>query len=336
MGLFGEKKKSGQVFHALSEKEIQDKLYGSFRSRNVTNPEISLGPRNPSDRKSSSSIMIQEPQKTSSSPSSPDLFTETSKPVNQAPSQSSVPDDKSKNYFEWIEKEESSVLRHSRPETFQTPSQAGLRKAPVASKISSGVKIGQVTSQSLSLLGKLIQAIVSGLRAIIYAIQSLDWRNPGVKKTATVIISGAVLASLMFGIHHLNSSREQAMKSHRPAPPVVEAPPMTIVEEPPQAVVPEKPVLSAPSARETEEDLPYVIQAATYASSKDAEDLMSRFQQEGLNAFVKPLKRSGGKTYYCVFLGRFKDYRDAEAKLSEFKKKTSAQPFQDAFVRTLD
>lgn len=80
---------------------------------------------------------------------------------------------------------------------------------------------------------------------------------------------------------------------------------------------------------------PYVIQIATYATQEDAERVVEDLNREGMKAFSKDLSRSSGRTYYCVFIGRFKDTADAYSELSNFRKKTISKSFTDAFVRAL-
>ena len=84
------------------------------------------------------------------------------------------------------------------------------------------------------------------------------------------------------------------------------------------------------------EKLPLAIQVCTYAAEEDATHLAERIRQENLNAFVKKTKRSTSKIYYTVFIGRFKDYQEAQKTLSQFRKKEISRNFQDAFIRTLE
>jgi cell division septation protein DedD len=92
---------------------------------------------------------------------------------------------------------------------------------------------------------------------------------------------------------------------------------------------------AAPAAAPAITGPAYVVQVATFAAKEDAQKLMERFNADSLSAFIKPLSRSGGRVYYCVFLGKFKTHEEADAALAGFKKKEIAQPFQDAFVRLM-
>lgn len=101
------------------------------------------------------------------------------------------------------------------------------------------------------------------------------------------------------------------------------------------AVPAAKPVEKTPVAGKKIEGPAYVIQVATFAAQEDAQKLAERFKAESFNAFIKPLSRSGGRVYYCVFIGRFATSQEADTILAEFKKKEIAQPFQDAFIRLM-
>lgn len=80
----------------------------------------------------------------------------------------------------------------------------------------------------------------------------------------------------------------------------------------------------------------YVIQIATYASSDDANRIVEQLTKEGASVFVRALSRPSGKVYYALFLGRFESFQDAQLKLEKFRKKDTAAPFEDAFIRTLE
>ena len=93
-----------------------------------------------------------------------------------------------------------------------------------------------------------------------------------------------------------------------------------------------RPVITAPAAVEAPG---YVIQVATFAAQEDAQKLVSKIKEVSLKSFSKSISRSGGRVYYCVFIGRFKTHPEADAALTEFKKHDLSQPFPDAFVRML-
>ena len=179
-----------------------------------------------------------------------------------------------------------------------------------------------------------------------------------------------ILAVLFVHIHFLNDQREMAMKLppkkvaadgpkkkvHRKAPPVVpeshaakaaaslllagghekRAAASQMAGTLPASAPATSLVLDAPLGESAlAKEAPYVIQIATFMTQSDADGLVSRLKTEGLRAFVKSLSRTGGKVFYCVFIGRFENYSEAQNKLAEFRKRPLAKSFQDAFIRTL-
>ena len=145
-----------------------------------------------------------------------------------------------------------------------------------------------------------------------------------------------MVALLFLGIHVLNGYREKAMKASKPKMPLETS---SLREEVPSLVAPVSPA-SPPVAVEPPPPPPtprrsYVIQVCTYASRTDAERLAEKMKAATLPAFVEPLGRANGKTFYPVFLGRFETFQEAQAKLKEFRGKPVSRDFQDSFIRTL-
>lgn len=151
-----------------------------------------------------------------------------------------------------------------------------------------------------------------------------------------------IVAALLLGIHTLNAYRAAAMKNSKFsfAPPVkltrkaervtrlqpaLSLPPAGVaIEVPPPAEVPAPPVEKG-----------FVIQVCTYSREEDATRLVGVMEKENLPAFLKPLRRANGKTFYPVFLGRFLSFREAQEKLKEFRQKSVSRDFTDSFVRAL-
>lgn len=160
-------------------------------------------------------------------------------------------------------------------------------------------------------------------------------------------VSLLVVALLFLGIHTLNLYRAKAMTNSkspvvRPGDFRVKAPeaPLSVpgqeektlgvgteAPSPPVVVRQPPPPLSLPK--------PYVIQIITYASQADAERLVEKMKGDNLPAFAERAGRANGKTFYPVFLGRFETFREAQAKLKEFRTKPIAEDFQDSFIRSL-
>jgi len=166
-------------------------------------------------------------------------------------------------------------------------------------------------------------------------------------------IGAGIVIALFLGIHTLNIYRATAMKN----PKLVAVPPRAS-EAPagPNETRPETeagpssaPVLSRASRRTRTlsqksplgiahapaPKKPYVIQVATYAAPWDAQRLSDQMTQAGFQSFVQSATRSGGRTFYLVFLGRYGTSQEAEAQIKEFRNKSIAKDFPDSFVRVL-
>lgn len=163
-----------------------------------------------------------------------------------------------------------------------------------------------------------------------------------------------VVACLLLGIHALNAYRATTMKNpkprmraessrratSKPTQPAKKMPATFVAPEPVLKPVeePAGPAAFPPVAKPlplVAEDKPYVIQVCTYTKEEDAQKLVERMKTSGLPAFEEPLRRANGKTFYPVFLGRFKTFREAQAGLEKFREKPMADEFSDSFVRSL-
>ncbi len=116
----------------------------------------------------------------------------------------------------------------------------------------------------------------------------------------------------------------------KPPTPAVTASPVSAVVPTP---APAAPVVKAEPPVVTKK--PYVIQVCTYARKDDADTLVGQMNAANLPAFVQPLERANGKTFYPVFIGRFGTFREAQAKLKEFREKSISRDFPDSFIRAL-
>lgn len=199
---------------------------------------------------------------------------------------------------------------------------------------------------------EILSIFLKGIRAVFnFSKTSLA------KATTGWGISILVVAGLFLGIHALNVYRAGAMKNPHPPRVRTEAPrkrvhhnptPLTSPEASPPAA--EEPALKPPTpapeplARAVRGAPPtppvpvkpyYVIQVCTYTREEDARALVGQMNTANLLAFFQPLQRANGKTFYPVFLGRFATFREAQAKLKEFREKPIAGNFPDSFVRSL-
>lgn len=345
MGFFGTKKKKPDHVKTLSETEIQQRLYGHLRvpSSAVEDPEShasrqsSFTVRRPLE---SSKDFFPKSQTTAETLKAPDI-SGTQKP---AASGATVRTSQSKSAWS-----DSS----SNPAPAVKPKKE-IRKNPLAGV--PGALLAFLKSVSFLFLTTLFK--LTG--AIFHFFISIDFRKPQVKRAASTIGAVAFVAFLFLSTHFLNVQREAAMKSPHPktAPEVVrkkvpfaQAKPASEVS---QETVPMSPEDSAelhlaaalPAAERTPADSSvarpkspeqgaYSIQIATFAAQEDAERLVEKLRSQDAAAFIKELERPGGRTYYCVFVGHYKNFREAEESLAQFKRKPLAKPFLDAFVRAL-
>ncbi len=357
MGFFDSKKKGSDPFRTLSEKEIQQRLYGHLKTEERLVEELSPKPQY-QDNYSKSAPTI--PARTShATQQTQDLFKNTA--VTEA-AQSAPPslstgtlkvqsDKKSPLAFK-----ESEVPKGStRVVTPPAPKKPGLGEqfqrvflpAAVVFFRTLGIKVVEI-----------LGVFVSGVYKII---QLIDFRKPAVRRIFSWVAGAAVLIGIFAAINSLNMKRETAMKEARVQAPVTAeskakkeaakkaraaeekasqeaaktakktpAVPAAATTKTPAASQENAAVTSAPANQGA-----YAIQVATFAAKADADNLKAKLEAGGLRSFVRSLTRPGGRVYQCVFLGRFATYDEAETNLAEFKKHESAKPFQDAFVRTL-
>ena len=360
MGLLNHRKKTEQL-RTLTEKEIQEKLYGRFRlsgQEDLNTPPISL-------KNQAAVATIEKPQEKAS-----DLF---SAPVFTP--KSNFPQKKSNLEFEDEEKEikeikknsaelmpdssASAVKFQSKPKVFSKPV---VRSIPAKPQVNFLVPVAKFLQKAGAWIGRgLATGMVWVLRFIAAILQAVF---AFLKKGQNRYWVGAIvfLSVLLGGIHHLNVNREIAMKTSRPRP-VQSAVPVrpagrihaAPAATPVSAVQANAPALSLPDSAAGQEsentseaagtttdsvsgvgtEGSFVIQVVTYANQTDAAGLLKRLRQEGFTGLVKQSTRSTGKVYYTVFVGRFKTYREAQETLAQLQKEEIAKPFQDAFIRTL-
>ncbi len=328
MGFFG-KRKNGSHLRTLSEKEIQDKLYGSFRIHEPVQDvmtEVAPAPE-PAVQSRESFTSESEPQV----PSAPKL-TPPARPFTEKKSR----EDRFSPASEWADEEVESKIKAARL-GWEKPSSSGTRefKKP---RLEQKESFNNPLQNSLRTAG---QSFTQSLNAFF---RSVDFRSADLRRLGYFLAGFSFVLFFLFVIHFLNARRETAMKLSRPASRPTAAASASAAEK--QASTekssPLSPVL--PAAVEPPAKIPaanmegegnYVIQVCTYAVEPDAKRLLTQFQNEGLTSFVKVLQRAGAKTYYAVFLGRFKTYQAAQKSLADFQKKTIASPFRDAFIRTL-
>lgn len=311
MGLFEKKKKSVDGFHTLSEREIQNKLYGVFRPPHPASSDIII-PH--TEKSSSASVMVQEPPAMESSRATAEKkWAVTSQRMTPSAKNQSKSAQKAPG-ISW-EKALETPLRWL---FFGLPRILfGISKALVQWFLGLDFQNPGVRRGAIIIASSLL------FISLFFGIHLLNVsREQAMKKTPRSSANPPAPSTSL-------SAPESSQKSA----PVEIAKKETSASASPLAPVENVSSPAAPVSVST--DKPYVVQVATYAGKKDAEVLVERFRKEQIPCFVKPLSRAGAKTYYCVFFGGFSDYREAEKTLTEFRKKPIAKPFQDAFVRTL-
>ncbi len=352
MGLLNYRKKTEQL-RTLTEKEIQEKLYGRFRLSDKEDAGISSMPL----RNSASLATIEKVEEKADDLFSPAIltpqpgFTQKNSRVEFEPQEKEI-----KKSFVDVKSDltTSQVKIYSRPPVFSKPASRPAAARPKDAFFAAFLKFFQNLG---ALIAKgLGSVVVLGLKFAGACLQAIF---AFLKKGQNRYWVGAIvfLSILLGGIHHLNVQREIAMKTSRPrtatqarnvsessvpvsaaaarlqeAPPALSAPTAstgTVSSQNANALTPSEPS----SAAGTQGG--FVIQVVTYATQADAAGLLRRLNQEGFSGLVKQSTRTTGKVYHTVFVGRFKTYREAQEMLAQFQKKEIAKPFQDAFIRTL-
>ena len=386
MSLFGDnqhKKKKGSGLRTLSEREIQDKLYGAYRA-----PLGSAGQSTEVKSKPGAAVSIEEPSKKTAadlfkspsfqpaagaskndlfikSPANPDLVRELKKETKAGDYRSGV--------SEWAD-EDNSAAAKARHESWREQRKVN-RGEGVLQK-----QMGKALAQT----AKTLAGGIAGFFAILFGgiaalAGSMDLKDAKTRQILYWICGLGFLLMALAGINLLNVTREAAMKmphkkavqpvETREAPVSVAQPqesptakssaksaandglysgPLSkaVSDKPPKATIEKKQTAKPPpqaEARPASEEPKnedavrqgYAIQVATYALQADADSLAGQFRRRQFPSFVKGLNRPAGRIYYCVFIGPFQDYAEAEKEIDFFKKKEFSRPFQDAFIRSL-
>lgn len=343
-------KKSKSSDKVLTEKEIQQKLYGRYLNNKNAVAGASEGYSRPAQRSAAAvqaaPALFPESQADQPAATRPSELVSEPRPAEKAPEKKDL----------FTEHAEKQTLR----DKFQASESQSLRSVYKTKT----VKPAQQTPVRPNIqLPKLPwKAILNGLTAaaaaffrvffnIFFALgRVVDFRKEGVR-TGLAWGSGVVLLVLLLAaVHGLNSKREQAMKSAVPkAPKAVQAKKTAAPSEAPKAALPAAESTPTPlspaeseSAAEPAVEKPkaskgrFVIQVATYVIRDDANRLLEDMKKTESRSFVKGLSRSSGKTYYSVFIGRFENYQEAQTALAQFKKTDISRSFKDAFIRTLE
>ena len=333
MGLFNKKKTLQGSSSALSENEIQKKLYGEF---NVGTPyTAAVEERTPFKQ----NVHVSEPLSVATPEKEPatDLFempeeslVERDLPPRSVPFEPK-PVEQTPRYVPIREFEKKSVPPTTLPggadaySRFRLNRPGNGNKAPVLDALKqSVVKID-------ALVRELSDPKQAGLRKILY------WS-----------LAVVVVLSLFWGVNKLNSQREKAMSVRYKVPNQEASAPVETLVPAAKTSLKERPVVITPApVKSLKSTAPgaavnakaagagyYVIQVVTYPSKQDADKVVNVFRRDGLRAFVKENTRPSGRVFYLVLLGGFKNEAEAQSQLLKFRAKEVARPFQDAFVKS--
>ncbi len=343
MGFFATRKKKSDNIKTLSEAEIQQRLYGHLRIPGAAVEDSAFTRRRPAAE------------------SSKDLFRKSQASAETSKAQESLAAQKTISTGIPAEPARPKAGRSdSVPAADLSPKpKPKIRKNPLAPI--PGILLVFLKSVLFVSLTTLFKLAGSVLRFFI----SIDFRKPQIQKIASTLGAAAFVALLFLGTHFLNVRREAAMKSPhhktfaKPAAKTSETIPPGASNRSAEISVEELAIAAKSKAElhppaggiSAAADAPvsrpiatlkssaaqgtYSIQLATFAAREDADRLVTKLRDQDADAFIKELDRPGGGTYYCVFVGHYKDFREGEEGLARFKKKSLAKPFLDAFVRAL-
>lgn len=216
MGFF-DKKKKGDTVRPLTEKEIQDKLYGVYRSSRVM-LEDPIEEKKPSFVSQTAAL----PKKTfeTKPAESADLFKRPA--VEFAPEEKTEPlaapaeprldlpklRKKEKEFkeqvSEWTDEENESVLRIRQEE---------LRRHRKKVQAEAQKKMADAFTAALKRASSKIPSLLqAGIGNLIGLLMSIDFRKPAVRHAAYWFCALGFLSLIFSGIHYLNVQRETAMK----------------------------------------------------------------------------------------------------------------------------
>lgn len=356
-------KKVQQGLSKLTEKDIQEKLYGDVYKRSKedvvtdasafdTEAPIMNAPRSVPPKPSPAALRSQADA----------LFMDT------ALTEPSTEEPKFKKYsaptesFRGVDKPFVETVRPE-PKPFR---QVIVKKADFKPKPKPQLTLPKLPWNKLKTLFQTFfraaGEVLSGLGAWIFQgvrqlVGLIYVHRAGVKRATAWVLGLTIVFVLFSSVHYLNIKREKAIKEVKHTK-VARSVAIAPVKAQPEKAVSENKATQATEQIEQaettsgseispEKTVPavttsvkqstgrYVIQIATYVVEADAKRMADVFNQQGWPSFVKGTSRAGGRIFYSVYIGRFKTQDDAQAHYTKFKSAEVAAPFQDAFIRTL-
>ena len=332
MGLFSKKKNTAESDSALTESEIQKKLYGEF---NAGHPNVALGDRDHSKGQGSSSVFSRELP--SEKEPAQDLFSASEEGLLDP-----VPPPR-QNYSEQKLSDQASryVPLHDFEKKPASPVSTTSGAEPYAR-----FPYNRPPENKMDVFAEIGKGAWAMLRALSETLS--DPKQIALRRFIYWGVAVLVVFLLFWGVNTLNSQREEAMRARykMSGKPVVAEVPAVVVAAPvaereviitPAPVRAEKATVSkaaGTAAAAVSSGGHYVIQVVTYPSRQDAEQIATALKRTGLRAFVQENSRPSGRIFYLVLIGGFRTAADAQAQLLKFRALEAARPFQDAFVRT--
>ena len=213
MGLFGNKKKGNESLHTLSEKEIQARLYGTFRNPQATASDVPMTAP-PAAKSSPNGGYAQEFSRPAVKNSKPETM------MNRS-SLPAVDPESEKDLFKMSQSVQSSGLSNKvqpgdtvpsfSKETSQfTPAP---KPAPKAPSFPVGAWVSAAARLFRGFVLKTLAALGWALRSLFRLVLAIDFRKPLVRRFAYGVGIFALLAFLFGSIQSLNGKREAAMKN---------------------------------------------------------------------------------------------------------------------------
>ena len=361
MSFLSSKNKKKSAFPKLTEKDIQEKLYGSFLKgfRVDTSAEDTL-------------VQVAETE------------TRIERPVPPKPSENILksqtegvliedavthPEGKTVTGSPFVkEGADKSFVRIGAKEPRPFPRQVTVKKVAREVKPKVKLKIPQVP------YGKIKEVFKNGSgKAVEGSVLFLSWILQGLhkgagfvyshrgslKKLSLWLLGGFTIFALFASVHYLNIQRENSI--HLKPRVILERQVQTVrapesvspISQPNQAV--DERLDTAYSAevsegvdKKTELELvqdsgtthrkiqgQFAIQVATYVLKSDADHIAESLSKKGWPSFVRGVPRAGGRIFYSVYLGRYQTFLESQQELSKFKKSEFSETFKDAFIRTL-
>lgn len=353
--------------HPLTEKEIQEKLYGSYNKPGgyasglpSSSSPVSSGGGRPGGTASEGELSLgHQPKVPGQKETLTTEISELTREEQRQQREKRKERERAARIKEWADEEVEALNQDHDKSWYEPPSRIaptpGERTAAALRGIFSQLK--PVVAGVRTFLGWVVKILVGGLLGLLQQISRLKFLHA---RRVLYWASGvSFLLILFWAIHFLNVQREAAMKMPRKSLPasagmregnqVLQTSSREGVSEPngvssnnerpgpntnkPSADAPEETTVQKPAAGGVES--PFVIQVATFARQGDAERLVRNLEEAGIASFVRALRSASGRTYYSVFLGGYRNYQEAQRELEAFRRKDIAKPFPDAFIRTL-